>query len=176
MPCYRRASTKRSHSNSFHTRSRIAGFTCWWVLILPRVCRNARCSGLVDVNHLQGHVLAHFISQGHEGKISGLSISVPLVSGGKPQIVLVRGTWIWKWSVKPSMMQRVKHSTKCAKVMGLPYPGGPHVDRPLKKVIESFKPINHRYRVTIIASVVWKTSFLYLLRDEIKKTWLCSGK
>lgn len=126
---------------------------------------------LVDVNHLQAHVLAHFIS---EGKPNEQHPQFPficlLVSGGNSQIVLVKA-----YNDMEVIGQTIDDAAgeafdKCAKVMGLPYPGGPHVDRLAKegnpKAFVLNKPQIPGYNYSFSGL---KTSFLYLLRDKIKE-------
>jgi len=126
---------------------------------------------LVDVNHLQAHVLAHFIS---EGKTNERQPEFPflclLVSGGNSQIVLVRA-----YDDMEVIGQTIDDAAgeafdKCAKVMGLPYPGGPHVDRLAKEgnrhAFILNKPQIQEYNYSFSGL---KTSFLYLLRDKIKE-------
>lgn len=126
---------------------------------------------LLDVNHLQAHVLAHFISEGkpdeHQPAYPFLCL---LVSGGNSQIVLVRA-----YNDMEVVGQTIDDAAgeafdKCAKVMGLPYPGGPHVDRLAKegnpKAFVFNKPQIPGYNYSFSGL---KTSFLYLLRDKIKE-------
>ncbi len=126
---------------------------------------------LMDVNHLQAHVLAHFIS---EGKPDERQPEFPflclLVSGGNSQIVLVRA-----YNDMEVIGQTIDDAAgeafdKCAKVMGLPYPGGPHIDRLAKegnpKAFVFNKPQIPGYNYSFSGL---KTSFLYLLRDKIKE-------
>lgn len=126
---------------------------------------------LVDVNHLQAHVLAHFIS---EGKPDEQRPEFPflclLVSGGNSQIVLVKA-----YDDMEVIGQTIDDAAgeafdKCAKVMGLPYPGGPHIDRLAKegnpKAFNFNKPQIPDYNYSFSGL---KTSFLYLLRDKIKE-------
>ena len=126
---------------------------------------------LVDVNHLQAHVLAHFIS---EGKPNEQHPKFPflclLVSGGNSQIVLVKS-----YNEMEILGQTIDDAAgeafdKCAKVMGLPYPGGPHVDRLAKEgnpmAFTLNKPQIQGYNYSFSGL---KTSFLYLLRDKIKE-------
>jgi len=126
---------------------------------------------LMDVNHLQAHVLAHFIS---EGKPDERQPEFPflclLVSGGNSQIVLVRA-----YNDMEVLGQTIDDAAgeafdKCAKVMGLPYPGGPHIDRLAKegnpKAFVFNKPNIPEYNYSFSGL---KTSFLYLLRDKIKE-------
>lgn len=126
---------------------------------------------LVDVNHLQAHVLAHFIS---EGKPDEQQPEFPflclLVSGGNSQIVLVKA-----YNDMEVVGQTIDDAAgeafdKCAKVMGLPYPGGPHIDRLAKEG----NPTAFKFNKPQIADYNYsfsglKTSFLYLLRDKIKE-------
>jgi len=126
---------------------------------------------LVDVNHLQAHVLAHFISEGKQDerqpKFPFLCL---LVSGGNSQIVLVKA-----YDDMEVIGQTIDDAAgeafdKCAKVMGLPYPGGPHIDRLAKegnpKAFTFNKPQISGYNYSFSGL---KTSFLYLLRDKIKE-------
>lgn len=126
---------------------------------------------LIDVNHLQAHVLAHFISEGREGeKHPEFPFLCLLVSGGNSQIVLVRA-----YDDMEVIGQTIDDAAgeafdKCAKVMGLPYPGGPHVDR----LAQAGNPDAFKFAKPQIADYNYsfsglKTSFLYLVRDEVKK-------
>ncbi|VBB44290.1 tRNA N6-adenosine threonylcarbamoyltransferase [uncultured Paludibacter sp.] len=126
---------------------------------------------LVDVNHLQAHVLAHFISQGIENeKFPEFPFLCLLVSGGNSQIVLVRDYLDMEVIGQTIDDAAGEAFDKCAKVMGLPYPGGPHVDKLAKegnpKAFKLNKPNIDSYDYSFSGL---KTSFLYLLRDEEKK-------
>lgn len=126
---------------------------------------------LLDVNHLQAHVLAHFIS---EGKPDERQPEFPflclLVSGGNSQIVLVKATDDMEVIGQTIDDAAGEAFDKCAKVMGLPYPGGPHIDRLAKegnpKAFQLNKPHIEGYNYSFSGL---KTSFLYLLRDKIKE-------
>jgi N6-L-threonylcarbamoyladenine synthase len=126
---------------------------------------------LVDINHLQAHVLAHFIRQ-NEADFNQPSFPFLclLVSGGNSQIILVRS-----WNDMEVIGQTIDDAAgeafdKCAKVMGLPYPGGPFIDRLAKEgnpsAFRLSKPQIKEYDYSFSGL---KTSFLYLLRDELKK-------
>lgn len=126
---------------------------------------------LVDVNHLQGHVLAHFISQGNEEeKFPVFPFLCLLVSGGNSQIVLVRDYLDMEVIGQTIDDAAGEAFDKCAKVMGLPYPGGPYIDKLAKegnpKAFKLNKPQISGYDYSFSGL---KTSFLYLLRDEEKK-------
>jgi len=126
---------------------------------------------MVDVNHLHGHVLAHFIKEGkddnHQPQFPFLCL---LVSGGNSQIILVKS-----YKDMEIIGQTIDDAAgeafdKCAKVMGLGYPGGPIVDKlaklgnPLKFKLNKPHVPGYNYSFSGL-----KTSFLYLLRDELKK-------
>ena len=125
---------------------------------------------LVDVNHLQAHVLAHFIQ---EPDVEPVQPKFPflclLVSGGNSQIILVKG-----YTDMEVIGQSIDDAAgeafdMCAKVMGLPYPGGPFID----KLAKEGNPLAFQFNKPHIAGYDYsfsglKTSFLYFLRDQIK--------
>jgi len=126
---------------------------------------------LVDVNHLQAHVLAHFISQGDENeKTPEFPFLCLLVSGGNSQIVLVRSHFDMEVIGQTIDDAAGEAFDKCAKVMGLPYPGGPHIDRLAREgnpaAFKFNKPQIPEYNYSFSGL---KTSFLYLLRDKEKE-------
>ena len=126
---------------------------------------------MIDVNHLQAHVLAHFIKETEsDDKQPHFPFLCLLVSGGNSQIILVR-----QWNEMDVIGQTIDDAAgeafdKCAKVMGLPYPGGPFIDRLAKEgnpfAFRLSKPRIPDYNYSFSGL---KTSFLYLLRDEIQK-------
>lgn len=124
---------------------------------------------LVEVNHLQGHILSHFLDlPDRQLPHPDFPFLCLLVSGGHTQIVKVDG---------PLDMQIVGTTIddaageafdKCAKVMGLPYPGGPVID----KLAKEGDPHAFRFAKPRIEGFDYsfsglKTSFLYTLRDEM---------
>lgn len=126
---------------------------------------------LVDVDHLQAHVLAHFIKESEDDDNQpAFPFLCLLVSGGNSQIILARS-----FDDMQIIGQTIDDAAgeafdKCAKVMGLPYPGGPVVDRLAKEG----NPATFRFNKPRIPGYDYsfsglKTSFLYLLRDELKK-------
>jgi N6-L-threonylcarbamoyladenine synthase len=126
---------------------------------------------MIDVNHLHAHVLAHFIK---EDKDDNNQPQYPflclLVSGGNSQIILVKS-----YKDMEIIGQTIDDAAgeafdKCAKVMGLGYPGGPVVDRLAKEGdATKFKFNKPRIPGYDYSFSGLKTSFLYLLRDELKK-------
>jgi len=125
---------------------------------------------LIEVNHLQAHVLALFIKE------KNIDFNPPvfpflclLVSGGNSQIILVRDYLDMEVIGQTIDDAAGEAFDKCAKVMGLPYPGGPHVDK-LARVGDQLK---FRFSKPQIPELDYsfsglKTNFLYFLRDEIK--------
>ena len=141
---------------------------------------------LVDVNHLQGHIMAHFIQTAEGGEVHPeLPFLCLLVSGGNSQIVLVEenSSEDGKKMHLPKMTiigQTIDDAAgeafdKCAKVLGLPYPGGPWIDK-LAKIGDAnrfpfAKPHLPGYDYSFSGL---KTSFLYTLRDMLKAEGLDS--
>lgn len=124
---------------------------------------------MVDVNHLHGHVLSHFIRRQADDKVPEYPFLALLISGGNSQIILVRN-----YNDMEILGQTIDDAAgeafdKCAKVMGLPYPGGPHIDR-LAAVgnKNAFKFAKPRIQGLDYSFSGLKTSFLYTLRDNIK--------
>ncbi|MEZ3590101.1 MAG: tRNA (adenosine(37)-N6)-threonylcarbamoyltransferase complex transferase subunit TsaD [Muribaculaceae bacterium] len=124
---------------------------------------------IVDVNHLHGHVLSHFIRTEESDPIPEYPFICLLISGGNSQIILVRG-----YDDMEVLGQTIDDAAgeafdKCAKVMGLPYPGGPHIDRLAAEGDSSaFKFAKPRIPGLDYSFSGLKTSFLYTLRDECK--------
>ncbi|WP_297093692.1 tRNA (adenosine(37)-N6)-threonylcarbamoyltransferase complex transferase subunit TsaD [uncultured Draconibacterium sp.] len=126
---------------------------------------------LIEVNHLQGHVLALFIKE------NGVEFNPPkfpflclLVSGGNSQIILVRDYLDMEVIGQTIDDAAGEAFDKCAKVMGLPYPGGPHVDRLAKEG----DPLRFEFSRPRIPGLDYsfsglKTNFLYFLRDNLKE-------
>lgn len=124
---------------------------------------------IVDVNHLHGHVLSHFVRQKEDDRVPEYPFICLLVSGGNSQIVLVRS-----YNDMQILGQTIDDAAgeafdKCAKVMGLPYPGGPHIDRlAAEGDARRFKFAKPRIPGLDYSFSGLKTSFLYTLRDAVK--------
>ena len=89
---------------------------------------------LIEVNHLQGHVLAHFIKEPEiEKKNPSFPFLCLLVSGGNSQIIVVRDYLDMDVIGQTIDDAAGEAFDKCAKVMGLPYPGGPLIDKLAKE-------------------------------------------
>ena len=124
---------------------------------------------MVNVNHLHGHVLSHFIKEDENTEVPTFPYMCLLISGGNSQIILVEN-----YNKMQILGQTIDDAAgeafdKCAKVMGLPYPGGPHIDR-LAQIGDANK---FKFSKPHIPGLDYsfsglKTSFLYTLRDELK--------
>ncbi len=111
---------------------------------------------LVDVNHLHGHVLSHFVRENPDDAVPEFPYLCLLVSGGNSQLI---------WVKSPADMEILGRTIddaageafdKCAKVMGLPYPGGFRFSKPhIPGLDYSFSGL--------------KTSFLYTVRDGMRQ-------
>lgn len=124
---------------------------------------------LVEVNHLHGHVLAQYVRESDEQRVPEMPYLCLLVSGGNSQIILVRGYNDMEILGRTIDDAAGEAFDKCAKVMGLPYPGGPHIDR----LAAEGNPKAFRFAKPHIPGLDYsfsglKTSFLYTLRDGLK--------
>ena len=126
---------------------------------------------LVDVNHLQAHVLAHYIQTPAErGETPDFPFICLLVSGGNSQIILVRSAFEMEIIGKTIDDAAGEAFDKCAKVMGLGYPGGPIVNKlALQGNPDAFKFAKPQIPGFDYSFSGLKTSFLYTLRDELAK-------
>jgi N6-L-threonylcarbamoyladenine synthase len=123
------------------------------------------------VNHLKAHVLAHFIKEDADDTDQpSFPFLCLLVSGGNSQIIRVDSHSIMEIVGQTIDDAAGEAFDKCAKVMGLPYPGGPVVDK-LAKLgdADRFKFSKPRIAGYDYSFSGLKTSFLYFLRDELKK-------
>jgi len=129
----------------------------------------ARRIPLIEVNHLQGHVLAHFIKeQSVEKKTPGFPFLCLLVSGGNSQIILVRDYLDMEVIGQTIDDAAGEAFDKCAKVLGLPYPGGPLIDKLAKEGdATAFKFAKPRIAGLDYSFSGLKTSFLYFIRDRM---------
>lgn len=126
---------------------------------------------MIDVNHLQAHVLAHFIKEKDEDYVPPtFPFLCLLVSGGNSQIIVVKSHKEMEIVGQTIDDAAGEAFDKCAKVMGLGYPGGPLVD----KLAKEGNPNRFKFNKPNIQGYDYsfsglKTSFLYFLRDELKK-------
>ena len=121
---------------------------------------------LIEVNHIQAHVLSHFIDE-PTPKFPFLCLTV---SGGHTQIVLVRD-YLEMEVIGQTQDDAVGEAfDKAAKIMEMPYPGGPLIDA----YAASGDPYAYKFPETSMPGLDFsfsgiKTAFLYFLRDEKKK-------
>lgn len=126
---------------------------------------------LIDVNHLQGHVMAHFIKESDDDNhMPPFPFICLLVSGGNSQIVKVNA-----YNDMQVLGQTIDDAAgeaidKCSKVMGLGYPGGPIIDR----LGKNGNPKAFKFAEPHIAGLDYsfsglKTSFLYSLQKWVKE-------
>lgn len=124
---------------------------------------------IIDVNHLHGHVLSHFVRRQPDDEVPEYPFLCLLVSGGNSQLILVRNYNDMEVIGRTIDDAAGEAFDKCAKVMGLPYPGGPHIDR----LAAEGDPKKFKFAKPHIDGLDYsfsglKTSFLYTLRDAIR--------
>lgn len=124
---------------------------------------------IIDVNHLHGHVLAHFVRQHPDDRVPEFPYLCLLISGGNSQLIMVRGYNDMEILGRTIDDAAGEAFDKCAKVMGLPYPGGPHIDR----LAAEGDPKRFKFARPHITGLDYsfsglKTSFLYTLRDGLR--------
>lgn len=124
---------------------------------------------LIEVNHMQGHVLAHFIDK-EKDKAPQFPFLCLTVSGGHTQIVLVKGHFEMEVIGETIDDAAGEAFDKAAKIMGLPYPGGPLIDKFAKEGDpRAFRfPHPHAEGLNFSFSGL-KTAFLYFINDNMRK-------
>lgn len=126
---------------------------------------------LIEVNHLQAHVLSHFISRQIEGEqFPKFPFMCLLVSGGHTQILLLRSHFDFEVLGNTIDDAAGEAIDKAAKIMDLGYPGGPIID----KLAKDGNPEAFHFATPNIPGYNYsfsgiKTSFLYFLRDRLKE-------
>lgn len=125
---------------------------------------------LIEVNHLHGHILSHFILTSNDTQVPSFPFLCLLVSGGHTQLVLVNDFDSMQIIGKTIDDAAGEAFDKCAKVMGLGYPGGPVVD----KLSALGNPTAFQFAKPLPKGLDFsfsglKTSFLYFLRDNLAK-------
>jgi N6-L-threonylcarbamoyladenine synthase len=125
---------------------------------------------LIEVNHLQAHVMAHFIlERERETRIPSFPFLCLLVSGGHTRIIVMKNHLEMEMIGNTIDDAAGEAFDKCGKVMGFPYPAGPLIDK--------LASTGNRNAFTFAKPYVrgldfsfsgLKTSFLYFLRDRLK--------
>lgn len=134
---------------------------------------------LIEVNHMQAHILAHFIQMGAQSAESGEKIlnvhpNFPFlcltVSGGHTQIVKVKDHLHFEL-IGQTVDDAVGEAfDKAAKILGLPYPGGPLID----KLAQTGNPDKFSFSKSKVPGLDYsfsgiKTSFLYFIQNSVKE-------
>ena len=125
---------------------------------------------LIEVNHLQAHVLSHFIKESDDSPVPQFPFLCLLVSGGHTQIILLKSHLeieILGQTIDDAAGECID---KAAKIMELGYPGGPIIDR----LAQQGNADAHHFATPHIPGLDYsfsglKTSFLYYLRDHLKE-------
>jgi N6-L-threonylcarbamoyladenine synthase len=125
---------------------------------------------VIEVDHLQAHILAHFLRDDSGGPVPAFPFLCLTVSGGHTQITVVKSPF--EFEVIGRTLDDAAGETfdKAAKIMGLPYPGGPIIDSYAKEG----NPDAFQFSKPVIPGLDFsfsglKTSILYFLRDQLKK-------
>ncbi len=123
---------------------------------------------LIEVNHLQGHVLSHFIKESDDSPVPQFPFVCLLVSGGHTQILLLRSHFEMEVLGETIDDAAGEALDKAAKIMDLGYPGGPIIDR----LAQKGNPDAYHFATPNIPGNDYsfsgiKTSFLYFLRDRL---------
>lgn len=125
---------------------------------------------LVEVNHLQAHVLSHFLRTPQYCHIPRFPFLCLLVSGGHTQILQIDNPDDFKVLGGTIDDAAGECIDKAAKIMGLPYPGGPVIDKFAKEGdAQRFRIAKPHIPALNYSFSGLKTSFLYLVRDGLKK-------
>lgn len=126
---------------------------------------------LLEIDHLQAHILCHFIrNEDRTNPVPEFPFLCLTVSGGHTQLVVVRDYFDMEIIGQTIDDAAGEAFDKAAKILGLPYPGGPLIDQYAREG----DPARFRFAKPSIPGLDYsfsglKTSFLYFLRDELKK-------
>jgi N6-L-threonylcarbamoyladenine synthase len=126
---------------------------------------------LIEVNHLQAHILVHFLQEnGKDSLQPAFPFICLLVSGGHTELVVVRDTLDMEVAGRTIDDAAGEAFDKCAKIMGIPYPGGPLVD----KIAAGGNPDRFAFARPRVEGYNFsysgvKTSFLYFVRDRVRE-------
>jgi N6-L-threonylcarbamoyladenine synthase len=126
---------------------------------------------LIDINHLLAHILSVFVATKEvEKPVPQFPFLCLLVSGGHTQLVIMKNHLEMEIIGQTIDDAAGEAFDKCAKVMGLPYPGGPLIDKNAKMG----NPLAYEFSKAVIKGLDYsfsglKTSFLYFLRDRLQE-------
>ncbi len=124
---------------------------------------------LIEVNHLQAHVMSHFIlEKDKKNRLPSLPFLCLLVSGGHTRIIVMKNHMEMEVIGNTIDDAAGEAFDKCGKVMGYPYPAGPLIDKLAKEGnSKAFKFAKPAVKGLDFSFSGLKTSFLYFLRDRI---------
>ena len=124
---------------------------------------------LIDVNHMQAHILAHFIEDERQ-EIPEFPFLALTISGGHTQIVLVKDFFDME-VIGTTLDDAIGEAfDKCGKMMNLPYPAGPHIDKLAKKGDPDTFPFNKpKVKGLDFSFSGVKTAVKYFLQEETAK-------
>ena len=125
---------------------------------------------IIEVDHLQAHILAHFITGDADQRVPGFPFICLTVSGGHTQIIKVDDPHTFTLLGQTIDDAAGEAFDKAAKIMGLPYPGGPYID----KLAGEGNPQAYKFPKPRIKGLDYsfsglKTSFLYTVRDKLRE-------
>jgi N6-L-threonylcarbamoyladenine synthase len=126
---------------------------------------------ILEVDHMEAHIMAHFIQRpDHSRKLPSFPFLCLTVSGGHSQIMLVKGFLDFELLGQTIDDAAGEAFDKAAKIIGLPYPGGPMIDALAKEG----DPLRFRFPAPSMPGLDYsfsglKTSFLYFVRDRLKE-------
>ncbi|MEI8203863.1 MAG: tRNA (adenosine(37)-N6)-threonylcarbamoyltransferase complex transferase subunit TsaD [Bacteroidota bacterium] len=124
---------------------------------------------LIEVDHLEAHILAHFIQYDKEISEPSFPFLCLLVSGGHTQIMLVKDYFQMELIGQTIDDAAGEAFDKAAKILGLPYPGGPLIDKYAALGDHKFYNFPRPQIKNLDFSFSGlKTSFLYYIRDNLK--------
>lgn len=126
---------------------------------------------IIGVDHMEAHILSHFIEEpGRSSETPAFPFLCLTVSGGHSQIVLVRDYFDFTIIGKTIDDAAGEAFDKAAKILGLPYPGGPLIDQLAKDGDENaFSFPEPAIPLLNYSFSGLKTSFLYFIRDRLKE-------
>ncbi len=124
---------------------------------------------LIEIDHMQAHILAHFIKNTDDYECPKFPFLCLTVSGGHTQIVVVKDYFDMEVIGNTIDDAAGEAFDKAAKILGLPYPGGPLIDKYAKMGNpNAFKLPEPKIPELNFSFSGLKTSFLYLIRDQLK--------
>jgi N6-L-threonylcarbamoyladenine synthase len=131
----------------------------------------ARNIPLIEVNHLQAHVLAHFILERDKiNRLPSFPFLCLLVSGGHTRIIVMKSQLEMEVIGNTIDDAAGEAFDKCGKVMGMTYPAGPQIDKmAVEGNIDAFRFSKPHVKGLDFSFSGLKTSFLYFLRDRLKE-------